>query len=232
MIEDYETFKAQLKLSKTEICRELFHANADKIRIQKEHVAVPNLIRIIDSTLRLANSDGFHAMSLRGLCADSGLSMGGLYAYIRNKADLIELIQSHGFIMTRRVMLHYTQDIAPPRQRLHSAIRAHLYLSELMRAWFYFSYMEAKSLAKPQKQAAIAAEQEIEDILHGVLLSGIESAAFAPVNARLLASLLKAMLQDWYLKRGKYRKQAITVEQYADQIEDLLLQYLNPDRSP
>lgn len=114
MIQDFETFKAELSLSKEEICRELYQENTDKIRIKKETTATRNLARIIDSTLRLANSKGFHAMTLRDLCSDSGLSMGGLYAYIRNKDDLIHLIQSHGFKLTRRTVLQYIADIRDP----------------------------------------------------------------------------------------------------------------------
>src|SRR3546814_9771907 len=70
MIADFESFKIELSLSKVEICRELYHQNRDLIRIKKEQVAVKNLVRIINSTLRLAGSKGFHAMSLRDLCAD------------------------------------------------------------------------------------------------------------------------------------------------------------------
>src|SRR5690606_38871367 len=118
MIADFESFKVELSLSQTEICREIYRANPGSIRIKKEHVAVPNLVRIIDSTLRLTSRKGFHAMSLRDLSADCGLSIGGLYAYIRNKEDLIQLIQSHGFLLTRRTLARYTRDTPDPLQRL------------------------------------------------------------------------------------------------------------------
>lgn len=162
MIQDFDSFKAELRLSKEEICRELFQENTDRIRIKKEATATRNLARIIDSTLRLANFKGFHAMTLRDLCADSGLSMGGLYAYIRNKDDLIHLIQSHGFKLTRRTVLHYISDIDDPVEKLSQALKAHVYLSELIRPWFYFSFMEAKSLPPVEKQNAIATERRLK----------------------------------------------------------------------
>ena len=40
-------------------------------------MAVKNLVKIFKATLKLANRKGFHAMSLRDLCAESGMSMGG-----------------------------------------------------------------------------------------------------------------------------------------------------------
>lgn len=228
MIQDFDTFKAELSLSKEEICRELYLENKDKIRIKKEPVATRNLVRIIDSTLRLANSKGFHAMTLRDLCADSGLSMGGLYAYISNKDALIHLIQSHGFILTRRTLLHYISDIEDPVEKLTQAVRAHVFLSEIIRPWFYFSFMEAKSLPPAEKESAVATEREIETIFCNIIEEGFGKGAFRDINSRLVASLIKAMMQDWYLKRRKYRDQGVSVEAYANQISELLQSYLLP----
>ena len=107
-------------------------------------------------------------------------------------------------------------------------MRTHLYLSELMRAWFYFSYMEAKSLPEKEKREAVAAEQEIEDILFGIIEQGIADGTYRPVNARLVSSLLKALLQDWYLKRGKYHRQGVGVDDYAAIVMDVLDSYMLP----
>jgi len=225
-VTEYDAFRVQVSVSKDDICRELYRQNKTMIRIKKEAVAVRNLVRIIDSTLKLANSKGFRAMTLRDLCADSGLSMGGLYAYIKNKDDLIHLIQGHGFILTRRTLLDFIAPETDPHKRLFAAVKAHLYLSELMRAWFYFSFMEAKSLPASEKKDAIAIEQEIDDIFHEILEYGIKEGAFRPVESRVLSAMIKALLQDWYLKRRKYRDSDISVEQYAATVRDLLERYL------
>lgn len=228
MLADFASFKNELNLSKVEICRELYEQNRALIRIKNEEVAVKNLQRIIDSTLRLASSKGFHAMSLRDLCADSGFSIGGLYAYIRSKEDLILLIQGHGFLLTRRTILACTETIGPPRDKLLTALKAHIYLSEIMQPWFYFSFMETKSLPPKAKKEAIAVELEIENIFYGIIREGIDQKVFRDVNARLLASLCKAMMQDWYLKRRKYSNQGTTVTQYADFVGEVLQSHLLP----
>ena len=226
MIENYETFRGELSLSKEDVIRDVYRQNKDRISIKKEATAVKSLARIIESTLRLANSKGFHAMTLRDLCADSGMSMGGLYAYISNKADLIHLIQSHGFIITRRTLLHYTSQVEDIRDRLFAAIKAHLYLSEQMRACFYFSYMEAKSLPAPEKRDAVAIELEIEEIFLDLIEDGIKAEIYDAKNARLVSLMTKALLQDWYLKRRKYRDQGISVDEYAVFVRDVIENYL------
>lgn len=229
MIADFESFKAGLSLSKVEICRTLFRQNTDRIRIKKEHVAVPNLVRIIDSTLMLTRAKGFHAMSLRDLSADTGMSIGGLYAYIRGKDDLVHLIQLHGMLLTRRTLHEYTDGVEDPWARLHAAIRAHVYLSELMQPWFYFSFMETRNLPPPHKQEAIAIEREVEDIIHAIIEQGMARRVFRQVDARLLASLSKAMMQDWYLKRRKYRNEQVSPTAYADFVCSVLDRYLAPE---
>ncbi|MCL1478474.1 TetR/AcrR family transcriptional regulator [Marinobacter sp. M3C] len=226
MIKNYEAFHGELSLSKEDVIRDVYRQNKDRISIKKEATAVKNLTRIIESTLRLANSKGFHAMTLRDLCADSGMSMGGLYAYISNKADLIHLIQSHGFIITRRTLLHYTSQVEDIRDRLFAAIKAHLYLTEQMRAWFYFSYMEAKSLPAPEKRDAVAIELEIEEIFLDLIEDGIKAKIYEAKNARLVSLMTKALLQDWYLKRRKYRDQGVGVDDYAVFVRDVIESYL------
>ncbi|HLU02424.1 MAG TPA: TetR/AcrR family transcriptional regulator [Advenella sp.] len=228
---DFEHFKHELSLTKAEICRQLYVQHTDMIRIKKEHVAVRNLIRIIDSTLRLASTKGFHAMTLRDLCADSGFSIGGLYAYIRNKNDLLVLIQGHGFMLTRSTLRQSIRDVSAPFERLRAAVSAHLFLSEIMLPWFYFSFMEVKSLPKAEMKMAIAVEQEIEDIFFDIIEQGVRQGVFKTDNARLLASMIKAMMQDWYLKRRKHRNQSITVSQYADFMIDMLACSLKVSRS-
>src|SRR3546814_7249508 len=131
MTSDFNAFKDELSLSRDEIYRELYRKNTDLIRIKKEHVAIKNLARIIESTQRLADSKGFHAMSLRDLCTDSGLSVGGLYAYIKNTDDLNHLIQRHGFILTRSTMLHHTRDVPYTPDKLFAAFRSEEHTSEL-----------------------------------------------------------------------------------------------------
>ena len=46
------------------------------------------------------------------------------------------------------------------------------------------------------------------------------------MDSRLSAALIKAMLQDWYLKRWKYERRRVTVEQYAASLMDIILSYI------
>ncbi|MGB1582139.1 MAG: TetR/AcrR family transcriptional regulator, partial [Nevskiales bacterium] len=119
-----------------------------------------------------------------------------------------------------------TEGIRDPRLRLQHAIRSHLFLSEILRAWFYFSYMEARHLSPEEKRRAVAAEHDTEKLFRELIEAGQQSGVFRNCDSRMAAALLKPLLQDWYLKRSKYRSREISVEQYADSVIELIENHL------
>lgn len=213
---NFEEFKDMATISVEEICREIFLENQASIKIKKEAVAVKNLVNIFNSALKLSNEKGFQSMSLRDLSRTSGLSMGALYSYFTSKEELFEMIQKQG---RRLVLKDLTKQIdvnTEPGEMLRAAIRAHLYLTEIMQKLFYFAYMETKNLDKSQQKKFIESELETEQIFIDILDAGSRKKVFHIENSTLTASLIKAMLQDWYVKRWKYARRQISVDEYAE----------------
>ena len=222
----FETFKKMVNLSKKAISRELFLENRERIKIKKEGVAVKNLEKIFEAALTISNKKGFSAMSLRELSSEAGLSMGALYTYFSSKEELLDMLQAMGRAVTMRTLIEQIADLTDTQERLRRAIQAHLYLSEVMQPWFYFAYMETKNLNRQEHKKAIEAELFTEKVFSEIIEDGVAEGLFRSVDTALLAAMIKAMLQDWYLKRWKYRGRKVTVEEYAVFITDLVEGYL------
>jgi AcrR family transcriptional regulator len=225
---NFETFQKIVNVSMEDMCREFFLGNRDSIKIKKGAVAVKNLVKIFNAALSLSNVKGFSAMSLRELSSEAGLSMGALYTCFISKDELLDMIQRLGRMITMRVLLDQIEGIDDPRAKLRRMIQAHLYLSEVMHPWFYFSYMETKNLAKGKHRSAIEAELFSEKILIDIMKDGQDKGVFKSLNTQLAGAVIKAMLQDWYLKRWKYAWRRVTVDKYAAFIVDLVETYLAP----
>jgi AcrR family transcriptional regulator len=213
---DYAEFQKQVSLSKQDICREVYTENRKSIRVKKEDTVIRNLERIFSATLKISNQRGFQAMSMRDLSRETHLSIGALYSYFSSKEELLAMLQHQRRMMTKRILEKHIERETDPRAKLRVAILTHLHLSEAMQPWFYFSYMEAKNLSKKEQDLAVASELYTENILADILKEGQDLGCFILDDARLTASVVKAMLQDWYLKRSKYARRNITVDQYAD----------------
>lgn len=213
---DYAEFKKLFNCYKDDLYHEILEQNRDRIRVKKEHTVVKNLEKIFEATLKISNKKGFQAMSMRNLSKESGLSMGALYAYFSSKEELIEMLQrQHGNIMARIFEAGLRSDM-DPKTKLLTAIKIHLYLSEVMQPWFYFAYMETKNMSRAKQEKAMASELASEKIFSDILSEGRDKGAFIQHDPVLTASLIKAVLQDWYLKRWKYRGRNVSVNEYAD----------------
>jgi AcrR family transcriptional regulator len=212
---DYADFQKKINLSKFDLCREVYLKNRNSIRVKKENTVVKNLERIFSATLSISNRKGFQAMSMRDLSREANLSMGALYSYFASKEDLLAMLQNQRRTVTKRILDELIARETKPDARLRAAILTHLYLSEAMQPWFYFSYMEAKNLSKKEQDLAVASELYTEKLLADILNQGRIQGAFELRDPQLTASVIKAMLQDWYLKRRKYAKRRVSVDQYA-----------------
>ncbi|MDZ7833197.1 MAG: TetR/AcrR family transcriptional regulator [Desulfobacterales bacterium] len=212
----FNEFRQMALVSMEELCREIFHENQTSIKTKKEAVAVRNLANIFDTTLKLSNEKGFQTMSLRDLSRASGLSMGALYSYFTSKDELLEMIQNQGQRLTRRILSQQIESVESVGQKLRMAIRTHLYLTEVMQPWFYFSFMETKNLDKAQQKRSIEGELATEQLFIDILEQGLREGVFSLENPVLTATVIKAMLQDWYVKRWKYSRRRVSVDAYAD----------------
>jgi AcrR family transcriptional regulator len=212
---DYAEFQKKIGLSKFDLCREAYRENRRSIRVKKENKVVKNLERIFSATLKISNRKGFQAMSMRDLSREANLSMGALYSYFASKEELVAMLQNQRRSVTRRILNECIARESEPSAKLRAAILTHLYLSEAMQPWFYFSYMEAKNLSKKEQGLAVASELYSEKLLADILEQGQIRGAFKLRDSQLTASIIKAMLQDWYLKRRKYAKRRVSVDQYA-----------------
>jgi AcrR family transcriptional regulator len=212
---NYAEFQKKVRLSRQDICREVYADHRESIRVKKEDTVVKNLERIFSATLKIGNEKGFQAMSMRDLGRETSLSMGALYSYFSSKEELLSMLQHQRRTITKRILQEHIDQESEPVARLRVAILTHLYLSEAMQPWFYFSYMEAKNLSKKEQALAVASELYTEKIFADILVQGQANGSFSLRDPQLTASVIKAMVQDWYLKRSKYTRRKISVDRYA-----------------
>jgi AcrR family transcriptional regulator len=197
------------------LCARMLERHRGIVRVQKDHVAVRKLAVIVEAALDLANRQGFHAMSLRELSKHSGVSMGGLYSYFESKTTLLTMILTEVSATVIEVLENPPETATRnPLAHLDWLIDTHIRLTETMQPWFVFAFMEAKSFPLPARRMATDSEAATEKIFADVLKRGAEQKCFTLDNPDLTAALIKPLLQDWYVKRGKYRKRGTAIEDY------------------
>ncbi|HLA36026.1 MAG TPA: TetR/AcrR family transcriptional regulator [Rhodocyclaceae bacterium] len=215
-------FKKATPIDESNIWTLLLERNGDRIGVKRHKSAIENIRNILLSTFRLANRVGFHAMSLRDLSTETGLSMGGLYGYIESKdqlASMIEDMEHH----VMELMLTWFAHIPAPLDRLESTIRAFIYLSDIFQPWLYFVFLESRSLQLAQRDIAKSTELVFQEHIATLLK---ETGRFSGEDHRLFAAHCMSLVQDWPLKRWKYRAAGIDADRFADSIIRLIRTYI------
>ncbi|WP_372572332.1 TetR/AcrR family transcriptional regulator [Ruegeria jejuensis] len=202
------------------LCRSILAHNSDTISVRKPGIAIKNLTVIIEAALKLSNGKGFQAMSLRDLSKEAGMSMGGLYAYFDSKTTLLNMILTQVTTSVGDVLNNPPAEVTDdPIAHLDWLIEAHIRLTEEMLAWFAFSFMEAKSFPPKERKIAINSEIMTEEIFADVIFRAQEQGLLREDVSPLLPSLIKPLLQDWYVKRAKYRKRGVSVSEYVRTVQ-------------
>lgn len=220
---DFEQFHRMSALNGDTIWAYLVDRHAERIGVKRRKPALENMEKIFGATFKLANEVGFRAMSLRDLCRETGLSMGGLYGYIESKDQLAEMIEDvvrHATFEMPRMFAH----IQAPLERLEALVRGTIYLSEILQPWFYFVYMDSRVLNFEQRGMAKNSELSVQTHIAGIL---DELQPAPPGNTTLLAAHIVATFQDWYVKRWKYRAAKVQVDDFADSVVLLIRRQLS-----
>lgn len=197
-----------------------------QISIKKPHVYAKNLKRIFEATLILSQKRGFHSMSMRDLCEEVDIGLGGIYAYFSSKEDLLNMMLVGSLYQFKNVWENLPQKNVNEFDQLMQVLALHLYMSEYYPHWFIFSFMEAKNFDHTNKKLA----QSVEIYTESLIKDRLSLLPNLKINKRqqdLLCLSLKALLQDWYLKRWKYKSQKITPELYLKHIEKMIRGYIS-----
>jgi len=217
-----EQFRAAIPINEATVWEYLLDRNSERIGVKRREVALENLKVIILATFRLANTVGFRAMTLRDLCRETGLSMGGVYGYIENKDQLAGMIED----MVRHVtelLPSWFKHIAQPLDEMECILRAHVFLSEIFQPWAYFVFIESRTLQIDQRVIAKGSELNIQNHLASLLKT---TGRFSKSETTLLAAHCMSLVQDWHLKRWKFGGADIHADEFANSVVQFIRSYV------
>ncbi len=205
------------------LCAVIFRQFSASIRVQKEHVAVPNLEKIILAALDIGRRKGFHSTTTRDLAEASGLSMGAIYSYVQSKETLLRMILAGVDHAVESAIVPFdVGEQSDPALRLHGLIRRHIEVSDILQRWFAFAFLEVKAFDKDARDMVLQAELRNERLMADAISDGIARGIFIDLPPLALAGMIMPLLQDWYIKRWKFRKRGMTGAAYVQAVNEFV----------
>ncbi len=216
----FEDFKANFPYRGKSVYSRLFELHSNNIKTKKEKFAINNLEKIFKASFKISSKIGFHEMSLRKLCRETELSMGGIYSCIESKEMIAIMIKD----MVNMVSLDILDNALGHKNKKHALediIRHHIFAAELLHPWFYFLYFETRSLPSSHQKDSKTIELRITSALESILSEIDNSEDNNDKKYHFIATMALSMVQERYLKYWKYKDTSMTIDQsienYADE---------------
>ena len=215
----YDQFKTKFPYRGKVIYATVFERHKDCIKTKKLKFASNNLEKIFKATFKISSKIGFHEMSLRDLCRETGLSMGGIYSCIESK-DMIAIFVKDVVQLVSSEIVESAQKQDDPKQALEDIVRHSIYAADILHPWFYFLYFETRCLSKEHQQDSKNIELKMIENIEKLLKK------IRPRKNRkhyhFIATMVLVMIQERYLKHWKYKNDNCKLDEYADDILKLV----------
>jgi len=147
---------------------------------------------------------GYHSTSMRDLAAASGMSLAGMYYYVRSKEDLLALIQERCFTSVLDGARGCLEGLSDPQDRLQAFIRHHVtYFTAHMAEMKVLSH-EANVLAGDLRRKVNQIKRRYVDLLESLLRDAAPDER--PVERSAAAYALFGMMNwiyNWYDPAGE-----------------------------
>jgi len=150
--------------------------------------------QIYRGAVRVLRRKKFHAASMREIAAASGMSVGNLYNYIREKEDILFLIHETMFARIQERLDRVLAECATPKEQLEAAIRELFRLACRMKQEAVIILTEARSLGKKNLRRVLERESAVVGILESIIVRGVEDGSFRCDKPKLVANVIASNL--------------------------------------
>ena len=179
------------------------------------------LDHLLARAARVFADKGYHSTTMRELAGASGMSLAGMYYYVRGKEDLLALIQERCFARVLEGAERAVATATDPVERLQAFIRHHV--------TFFAQHMaEMKVLSHEPARGVSAIKRRYVDLLEALLKDAApdETAVDRSAAAYILFGMMN-WIYNWYDPAGE-----IDPRRLADLIARTFLGGFVETRSP
>jgi TetR/AcrR family transcriptional regulator, cholesterol catabolism regulator len=136
----------------------------------------------------------FHAASMREIASASGMSVGNLYNYFREKEDILLFIHEVMFDRIQECLEVALSRTDNPREQLEEIIRGMFRLASQMKQEAVIVLTETRSLSRTNLRKVLEREAAIVGVLESVIVRGIRDGSFRSDKPKLIANIIASNL--------------------------------------
>jgi AcrR family transcriptional regulator len=191
--------------------------------IKNESLVKKKRQQIFEAVVKLISKKGYHRTTLREISKESGIALGNLYDYISTKEDILYIIQEKA---TQAVMQAISKDKGGefnPVEKLKRLINSELDAMNKYQDLIMIIYQESHAMFKGTLHSLLRSERNHVEQYEKVIREGIRKGFFKPLNVRMVANMIKMLIDAWVIKRWDLRKK-VSIEKMRQGILNIVFE--------
>jgi AcrR family transcriptional regulator/NAD(P)-dependent dehydrogenase (short-subunit alcohol dehydrogenase family) len=188
--------------------------------------------QIVLAAIKLFAKKGFHKTTLRNLAEETGLSQGNIYDYVGSKEDIFFLIHEFAAGSAMEAMTQALEEVSDPLEKLRRMVRAEFDTMDKLADAIMLIYQEGHILKKPLLRSLLKKERAHLEVFESIIEECVKTGVLRECNERVVANLIKSMVDAWVLKRWDLLGHASAMDVEKTILDLLFRGFLKADSSP
>ncbi len=198
--------------------------------IKNAALVVKRREQIFNAVIRLFSEKGYHSTTLREISKESGITLGNLYDYISTKVDILSIIQEKATQAVMDAISKEREGHLDPIEKLKNLINSELNAMDKYQELILIIYQESHAMGKETIYSLLQGERKHLREYERIIEEGIRKGFLKPVNTRMLANMIKILIDAWVIKRWDLREK-VRMEEMRQGILDLVFKGIMKDKS-
>ncbi|MEW9668800.1 TetR/AcrR family transcriptional regulator [Ammoniphilus sp. 3BR4] len=171
--------------------------------------------RIIETSLRLFEANGYHRVTVDQIVKESSTSKGGFYHNFKSKDELLYTIHDNFISYVLEKGQEAYEKWMTPTERLHAIIKSFVMMIDLYKSEVTVFYQESSYLAPEYYREIEVKRDRYKELLFKVIQEGIDCGEFrkelpVPIISMAIFGMIN-WIYKWYQKDGRYSIQEIAI---------------------
>ncbi|MGD2126687.1 MAG: TetR/AcrR family transcriptional regulator [Desulfobacteraceae bacterium] len=149
---------------------------------------------------------GYHKTSIRDIANKSGISIGSLYDYIRNKEDILYLLAKEFYDNLRTEVIKVLEAQHNVVSELEGTLATMLRVVDRFQEYTLFTYRDSKYLKREDLIALLEQDSFFTGTFTQIIQKGVRQGIFEALEPEVVANMLTILTHSWALKRYNLKR--------------------------
>jgi AcrR family transcriptional regulator len=169
--------------------------------IKSESLVEKRRQQIFEAVVKLFSQKGYHMTTLREISKETGITLGNLYDYISTKGDILHIIQEKATQAVMGAIPKENEGNLDPIEGLKLLINSELDAMNKYQDLVLIIYQESHAMSKEVLYSLLRSERKHVEQYEKLIEEGIRKGCFRPTNVRMMANMIKMLIDTWVIKR-------------------------------